>query len=114
MERSLTRVDVPRSQRWVGPVSADERPPRQSAPRWSRTALVGAYAVAGTYYGGGGGGGGRGQSTAYQSTAPGGHGGTFGGGGGGGGAGTRYASGTVPSGAGGDGADGFVRITTWF
>ena len=71
-------------------------------------------APAGTYYGGGGGGGGRGQQTAYQSTAPGGHGGTFGGGGGGGGAGTRYASGTVPSGAGGNGADGFVRVVTWF
>ncbi len=71
-------------------------------------------APAGTYYGGGGGGGGRGQPTAYQSTAPGGHGGTFGGGGGGGGAGTRYASGTVPSGAGGNGADGFVRVVTWF
>jgi hypothetical protein len=28
-------------------MSAEDRPPRQSAPRWSRTALVGAYAVAG-------------------------------------------------------------------
>lgn len=28
-------------------MSADERPPRQLAARWSRTALVGAYAVAG-------------------------------------------------------------------
>lgn len=28
-------------------MSTDDRPPRQSAPRWSRTALVGAYAIAG-------------------------------------------------------------------